>query len=111
MESMNNFEAVLILSPEISSNIRKDIIVNFSKIISDNSGKIVDSEDWGLRDLSYKIDNFNKAFYDFFQIEIDGNKIENIKKTLNQDEKFIRHMFIRVETHQELPTKLNYEKK
>ena len=31
--------------------------------------------------------------------------------TLNQDENFIRHLFVRVEKHQELPTKLYNEKK
>ncbi len=108
---MNKFEAVLLLSPEISTNSKKEIIKNFSDIIAENSGEIENSEDWGLRDLSYKINNFSKAFYNFFQIEIDGSKIENIKKNLNQNENFIRHIFIKVENHQELPTKLNNEKK
>ena len=111
MEFMTKFEAVLLLSPDISTTVRNDIISSFDKIILDNSGTIINSEDWGLRDLSYKINNFSKAFYNFFQIEIDGSIIENIKKNLNQDENFIRHIFVKVENHQELPTKLNYEKK
>ena len=108
---MNNFEAVVLLSPEITSNVRNSCLDNLKKIINDKSGKIVNSEDWGLRDLSYKIDNYSKAFYNFYQIEIEGDKIESIKKILNQDENFIRHLFVRVEKHQELPTKLNNEKK
>jgi len=108
---MKNFEAVLLLSSEISSKSRSDCLDNFTKIIIDNSGKILDSEDWGLRDLSYKINNFSKAFYSFYQIEIEGDKIENIKRNLNQDEKYVRHLFVKVEKHQELPTKLNNEKK
>ena len=111
MESMSKFESVILLSPEISTSVRKDIVDKFNTTISQNSGEIIDSEDWGLRDLSYKINNFSKSFYNFFQIEIDGIKIENIKKILTQDENFIRHIFVKVENHQELPTKLNYEKK
>ncbi len=108
---MNNFEAVILLSPDISNKLRSSCLDNLNRIITSNSGKIIDSEDWGLRDLSYKINNFSKAFYNFYQIEIQGNKIESMSKTLNQDESFIRHLFVRVEKHQELPTKLNYEKK
>ena len=108
---MKNIEAVLLLSSEVSSKSRSDCLDNFTKIIIDNSGKILDSEDWGLRDLSYKINNFSKAFYSFYQIEIEGDKIENIKRNLNQDEKYVRHLFVKVEKHQELPTKLNNEKK
>ena len=108
---MNNFEAVVLLSPEISSNVRSSCLDNLVKIINEKSGKVVSNEDWGLRDLSYKIDHYSKAFYNFYQIEIDGNNIESVKKTLNQDENFIRDLFVRVENHQELPTKLNNEKK
>ena len=108
---MNNFEAVVLLSPEISSNIRNSCLDNLVKIIDEKSGKVINNEDWGLRDLSYKIDQYSKAFYNFYQIEIEGDKIESIKKILNQDENFIRHLFVRVEKHQELPTKLYNEKK
>lgn len=108
---MNKFEAVLLLSPEITSKSRNDLNDIFKNNIKDNSGKIVDNEDWGLRDLSYKISNFSKAFYNFYQIEIEGNKIESIKKNLSQNELFLRHLFVKVENHQELPTKLKNEKK
>ncbi len=108
---MNSFEAVVLMSPEISSNVRNSCLNNLVKIIKEKSGKIIDDEEWGLRDLSYKIDQYSKAFYHFYQIEIEGDKIESIKKTLNQDENFIRHLFIRVDNHQELPTKLKNEKK
>ena len=108
---MNNFEAVVLLSPELTSKNRSSTLENLEKIITSKSGKIINNEDWGLRDLSYKINNYSKAFYNFYQIEIEGDKIASIKKNLNQDENFIRHLFVRVEKHQEIPTKLYNEKK
>ena len=107
---MNKFEAILLISPEISKSILNENLKNFEKIISNNSGTIKDTEDWGLRDLSYMINNFKKAFYKYYQLEIDGNNIKNITKILNQNDNIIRHLFIRVNAHQELPTILNYEK-
>jgi small subunit ribosomal protein S6 len=108
---MSKFETVLLISPEISTTVRDNLCEEFSNLVLENSGKIVNSEDWGLKDLSYKIGNFNKAFYNFFQVEIDGDKIESIKKNLTQNEIFIRHIFVKVNNHQELPTKLANEKK
>lgn len=108
---MKKFEAVLLISPEISTKSRSDINEDFKKIIDNNNGKVINEEDWGLRDLSYKITNFSKAFYNFYQIEVDGNKIENINKVLSQNENYLRHLFIKVNKHQELPTKLSDEKK
>ena len=107
---MNKFEAVLLISPESSNAILSENIKSFEKLISSNSGKITNIEDWGLRDLSYDISNFKKAFYRYFQLEINGNNIQKITKNLNQNDNILRHLFIKVSEHQELPTKLNYEK-
>ena len=108
---MNKFEAVLLISPETSDNLINQNIKTFEDIITNNSGKITNTEDWGLRDLSYDIKNFKKAFYKYFQLEINGNNIQKIAKTLNQNDNILRHLFIKVNKHQELPTKLNNEKK
>ena len=107
---MNKFEAVLLISPETSDNLLEKNIKLFQNIIADNSGKITNTENWGLRDLSYEINNFKKAFYRYFQIEINGSNLQKIAKTLNQNDSIIRHLFIKVNKHQELPTKLYYEK-
>ena len=40
----------------------------FEEIVVTQEGSITGKEDWGLRDLSYKINSFKKAFYLFFQI-------------------------------------------
>ena len=107
---MNKFEAILLINPEVSNSILTDNLKFFEENITNNSGKIKDSEDWGLRELSYDINNFKKAFYRYYQLEMDGSSIHKITKNLNQNDNFIRHLFIKVNEHQELPTKLNYEK-
>ena len=108
---MNKFEVVILLSPETTSQAMNDEIKFFKELVTSNTGKIIDEEDWGLRELSYNILKFKKAFYKFFQIEISSDNIDKIKKTLNQSDNFLRHLFIKVKQHQELPTKLKDEKK
>jgi len=108
---VNKFEAVLLINPDISNQVLKKEIENFKKQISSNNGEIINNENWGLRDLSFKISNFKKAFYNFFQLEIDGNKIQIVRKNLTQNDNILRHLFIKVKDHQELPTKLNNEEK
>ena len=108
---MNKFEVVLIFNPELATNSLNKEIENFKLKLTSNSAKIINEENWGLRDLSYTINNFKKAFYNFLQIEASGTIIKNISKELNQSESLIRYIFIKVKKHQELPTKLNNEKK
>ena len=108
---MKKFEIVLLLSPELSSQNLDNEISSFKKTIETNSGTFFKEEDWGLRELSYNINKFKKAFYKYYQVELSGNNIDNIKKTLNQSENVLRHLFIKVNEHQELPTKLVNEKR
>ena len=108
---MNKFEVVLIFNPELSITNLKSEIENFKTKLLSQSANIVNEEDWGLRDLSYNINKFKKAFYNFFQIEASGIILKDLNKELNQSENLLRYIFIKVNEHQELPTKLNYEKK
>ena len=108
---MNKFEVVLIFNPELSTTNLKSEIENFKTKLVSQSAYIVNEENWGLRDLSYNINKFKKAFYNFFQIEASGKIIKDLTNELNQSENLLRHIFIKVNEHQELPTKLNYEKK
>ena len=103
---MNKFEAVVLFNPDLSSLIIEKEEKNFTDSIESSEGSIVSNENWGLRDLSYNIKNYKKAFYKYYQIEINGSTIENLKKIMTQNEKILRHMFVRVKNHQELPTKM-----
>ena len=91
--------------------ISEDIVDNESINKNSFSEEIINEENWGLRELSYSINKFKKAFYNFFQIEASGQIVKDLNRELNQSENLIRYIFIRVKEHQELPTKLNYEKK
>ena len=108
---MNKFEVVLLLNPELATKKLNDEINNFKSILEARSAKVINEENWGLRDLSYNINKFKKAFYRFFQIETSGSIVKEINKDLNQSENLLRYIFIKVKKHQELPTKLNDEKK
>ena len=44
-------------------------------------------------------------------IEGEGKNIDLLKKNLSQNDNILRHLFVKVENHQELPTKLKNEKK
>ena len=108
---MNKFEVVLIFNPDLPTTTLKSEIEKFKTKISSQSALILNEENWGLRDLSYNINKFKKAFYSFLQIEASGNVIKDLNRELNQSENLLRYLFIKVKEHQELPTKLNYEKK
>ena len=83
---MNKFEVVLILSPDLATTSLNTEINNFKTKLSDQTAKVVNEEDWGLRDLSYSINKFKKAFYRYLQVEASGQIVKQISKELNQSE-------------------------
>ena len=103
---MNYFEAIFLISPDVANSDIENICSKFENSVTKEGGKITGKEDWGLRDLAYNIKNLKKAFYNFYQISIDGDKIQEIKKNLSQDENILRYLFIKVNKHDSLPTKL-----
>ena len=103
---MNKFEAVLLFIPDLSNSIISKEEEGFHKLIKSFSGSVINTENWGLKDLSYNIKNYKKAFYRYYQIEVDGNSIQSMKKSLNQNENILRVLFVKVSEHQELPTKM-----
>ena len=108
---MNKFEVVLLYSPDLATATLKSEFEKLKSKLTSQSANIINEENWGLRDLSYNINKFKKAFYKFLQIEASGQIIKDLSKELNQSENLIRYIFIKVKNHQELPTKLNHEKK
>ena len=108
---MSKFEAVILLSSDLSSENLKKQEESFKKLLSGFSGSIFSEEDWGLRNLNYKIKNYKKAFYKFYQLEIEGSRIQNIKNNINQNEQIIRYLFVKVKNHTKLPTKILNEEK
>ena len=64
---MSKFEAVLLFSPDLSNPLVEKEDKKFSTYIENSDGKIINKEDWGLKDLSYNINNYKKSFYRFYQ--------------------------------------------
>ena len=108
---MNKFEVVLLYSPDLATATLKSEFEKLKSKLTSQSANIINEENWGLRDLSYNINKFKKAFYKFLQIEASGQIIKDLSKELNQSENLIRYIFIKVKNHQELANKFNYEKK
>ena len=103
---MQKFEATLLFSPDLTKESLNKSEDFFKNELSKYDGSIKADEDWGLKELAYNIDNHKKAFYKYYQIEIEGKKIQEIKNSLNKHDDLIRYLFVKVDNHEELPTKM-----
>merc|ERR1712070_1097337 len=72
---------------------------DFEKLLTDNSFKIVKTEDVGRRQLAYSIANHNKGHYLLFNLEGDPSKLLEIETKIKYNESIIRHLFLVVKEH------------
>ena len=96
---MNCYEHTLIVKQDLSENAGKQVIDKYEGIINKNSGKVIKSEDWGLRSLSYSIKNNKKGFYFHIKFEGEGKTVDELEKAENIDEKLIRYLSVKVKKH------------
>jgi small subunit ribosomal protein S6 len=75
-----------------------------TKIIEDNSGKVVKTETWGLRSLAYKIAKNRKAHYVMLEIDGPGAIVAELERQEAINEDIIRYMTVRVDELENGPT-------
>ena len=96
---MNYYEHTLITKQDLQENKVKEFINKYIDIINNNSGKVVKTENWGLKNFSHKIKNNKKGFYFHIKFEGVGKTIEELEKAENIDQMLIRYLTVRVKEH------------
>ena len=96
---MNCYEHTLITRQDLSDSQIKKLLSKYEDLINKNSGKILKTEEWGLRNLTYNIKDNRKGFYFHLKLEGMGKTIEELEKAENIDEMLIRFLTIKVKKH------------
>ena len=96
---MNCYEHTFIAKQDLPENQTKILINKYEDIINKNSGKVLKTEEWGLRNLSHIIKNSKKGFYFHIKFEGIGKTIEELEKAENIDQALIRFLTVRVKKH------------
>jgi|TARA_B000000532_G_scaffold168257_1_gene136020 small subunit ribosomal protein S6 len=98
------FEHIIMLRQDLSSSDLEETVKIHEQTLSELQGNVVYKESWGLRNLAYPIKENKKAFYEFMNIEIPQNKIDDLNSKMNLNDKIIRYLSIKVKDFCETPT-------
>ncbi len=93
---MNLYEHTIIARQDASPSDIKQLIEKYSKIINKNEGEIVQTENWGLLNLSYLIKKNKKGSYIHFKIKCNGKVINELEKNESIDKKLLRYLTVKV---------------
>ncbi len=93
---MNLYEHTIIARQDISPSQIKSLKEKYSKLIHENKGNLVQTQEWGLLNLSYLIKKNKKGNYIHFKIEGNGDLIKELEKNERIDKNLLRFVTIRV---------------
>ena len=101
------YESVIITRPELTESQIENLINSLSEIISNEKGKVVRKENWGLRSLAYKIKKNKKGHYFMLNLDSNPSAIFEYERQLRINEDIIRFLTIKINEINSKPSILN----
>ena len=96
---MNHYETVFILTPVLSDNQMKEAVAKFTKVLTDNGGTIVNTEEWGLKKLAYPIEKKTSGFYVLIEFDGDPTIVKKLETSFLRDDSVMRFLVFRLDKY------------
>ena len=94
---MKKYEVMYIINANVEEEKRVGLIENFSKIITDHNGVIEKTDEWGLRDFAYRIDDMTKGYYVVVTFEADNDAVKEFDRLMRINPNIVRFMIVRLD--------------
>ena len=98
------YETVFIARQDVSTKQVEDLAKKFSDIINAGGAKVVRTEQWGLRNLAYRIKKNRKGHYVMMHIEGPHPAVAEMERNIRLNEDILRYMTVRLEKTPEGPS-------
>ena len=91
------YEIVYIVRPDVSNNQVEQVANKFTDLVEAKKGKVIKSENWGLKNLAYRVRKHRKGYYTMLCVEADGAIIAEVERQMRMSDDVIRFLSIRVD--------------
>ncbi len=98
------YEHVFLARQDLSQAQVDALAAGATQIVEDMGGKVVKTETWGLKSLTYKIDRNRKAHFVMLNIEGPGPLVAELERQNKINEDIIRWLTVSVDEHEEGPS-------
>ena len=98
---MANYESVLIARQDLGDSLVSNIVSDLSDISKKEGGEVVRVDNWGLKNLAYRIKKNRKGHYVVMNIAAPANAIAEFERIMRFNEDIIRYMTVKVDEFSE----------
>ncbi len=104
------YESVIIGRQDLTPGQFETLLEKFTAVIQSFKGEIKKRENWGIRNLAYKINKNRKGHYMLLNIDGPPEAIQEYERLMRLDEDIIRFLTIKVKTIDDKPSPLMVNK-
>lgn len=94
---MTKYESVLIARQDLGTSQVSSLVSDLSTVIANQGGEVVRVDNWGLKNLAYRIKKNRKGHYVVLNISAPGTAIAEYERLMRVNEDIIRYMTVKVD--------------
>jgi len=88
------YETLFVVHPEKGLRM-KEFVERFKKVIEGQDGTLSQVDEWGVRDLAYKIDKQGRGYYTLLRYRATGRAVEELERNLKLTDGILRYLTVR----------------
>jgi small subunit ribosomal protein S6 len=88
------YETLFVVHPEKGLRM-KEFVERFKKVIEGQEGTLSQVDEWGARDLAYKIDKQSRGYYTLLRYQASGRAVEELERNLKLTDGILRYVTVR----------------
>jgi small subunit ribosomal protein S6 len=94
---VRRYETIFILRPDLGESAQKEAIKRFEGIVASNGGDLVETDEWGFRELAYHIKGERRGFYVRFDYGGAGSTMNEFERNLKLADGVLRYLSVLVD--------------
>ena len=98
------YEHVMIARQDLSNTQAEALIEHFGTVLTDNGGKLLENEYWGVKTMAYKINKNRKGHYALLRTDAPAPAIQEMERLMRLHDDVMRVLTIKVDTHEDGPS-------
>ena len=98
------YENVFVARQDLTPAKVTELTNKFVAAIEAKGSKVTKREDWGLRNLAYKIQKNRKGYYTLMNIDAPAEAVVEMERLMRLDENLLRYLTVKVKALEEGPS-------
>ncbi|HJU28651.1 MAG TPA: 30S ribosomal protein S6 [Candidatus Binataceae bacterium] len=94
---MKRYETIFILRTDLGESAQKDQLRRFQGIVASAGGDLIESDEWGFRELAYRIRGERRGFYVRLDYGGSGATMNEVERNLRLTDSVLRYLSVLVD--------------